>query len=175
MPRLPGPLVNQDEMNSLVLKHWHLVRDMGKYESVGRSMSPRIDGLAYMYDFLKAFITMVPECFMNYGQWRIAVANAEAVKKKDDVELNVSTFNVKIWSGQRAERFMTALNHLRRIKKAPDTLEVFAKKASKDAIKKVEDLTSPTCVFALICYCLICVFEANPQGLAFKNGQQSGW
>ena len=133
-----APVVPQGKLNDLMEKHSDRIMDMGKYEQVGRSMAARSDGLAYFYMLLIELFTFCPWCEVNYSQWKEAIVHAEAASKKEGKDLNSGTFNLKIWSGQRAERFMTVLYHVRRLKRTEEAWHVFAKKASKADLAKVQ-------------------------------------
>jgi hypothetical protein len=135
-----APSVDQALLNTAFSKNLDLVSDMGIYESIGKTMAARIDGLVFLYQILVLVLDICPWCEVNYGQWRDAVLYAiDEGKKKEPVRiLNHSTFKDKIWAGQRAERWVTVLYHLRRLKRNEDLVQSSSKKCGKDLLTKLQ-------------------------------------
>ena len=138
-----APVVDQNKLNECMLKHRAFIKDMGKYEHVGRTMQARLDGLAHFLPLMMDALDFCPCCEIGYGQWKIAIAAAhdEAKKLQPSEELNIGQFNLKIWSMQKTERFMTVFNHFRKIKRMK-TKEwaALVKKSSKDSVQKCREV-----------------------------------
>jgi hypothetical protein len=95
-------------------------------------MAARIDGLVFLYNLLCPILEIFPWCEINYGQWRDAVIYAAEEARKKKIILSQSNFSDKIWGGQRAERWVAVLYHMRRLKRNPELLDTGSKKNKKD-------------------------------------------
>jgi len=138
-----APAVDQDKLNECMLKHRAFIKDMGKYEHVGRTMQARLDGLAHFLPLMMDALDFCPCCEIGYGQWKLALAAAhdEAKKLQPSEELNIGQFNLKIWSMQKTERFMTVFNHFRKIKRMKaKEWSALIKKSSKDSVQKCREV-----------------------------------
>ena len=152
-----SPVVDQDQLNTVFAKHIDLVADMGKYESIGKTMAARLDGLFFLYNLLGPILDLCPWCEINYGQWRDAALHAAEEARKKKTILNHSNFSDKIWGGQRAERWITVLYHMRRLKRNPELLDTGSKNSKnaqlvmKIKVAKLHFLVVQGGVFFFLC------------------------
>jgi hypothetical protein len=135
MANTPLP-VDQDLLDEVFLKHASTISNFGVYENIGRTMGVNGKGLSELQCFLQSVLEVAPWCNLHLTQLREAVLTV--VRAKD---INKSKLNDKVWAGQRAERMITLLAHLRRLLK-PFRFEQCASKCSRGHQQRMKELLS---------------------------------
>ena len=121
----------------MFIKHMAKLTNFGVYENISRSMAVSCRGLAALADFLEDVLKLCPSSNLLLTQARLAILNANKVKA-----INPSRLQNQVWAGQRAERIVTILAHVRRVKREPLRLQQALKKGSQDDGKKLAHLLS---------------------------------
>lgn len=127
---------SQDELDAVMLKHRAVLCNMGVYENISKPMAVLGRGLVALKEFLTSLLKVAPWANIVLGQIRSAILTANNSKS-----LNKGPLSNKAWAGQRTERVITLLAHLRRIL-VPYRFEQCATKMSKSDIEGLRHLLS---------------------------------
>ena len=104
---LPCP---QEELEAVILKHRTVLCNLGVYENISKPMAVYGKGLASLNDFLTSLLQLAPWANLVLVQIRDAILTVHHSKS-----LNKGPLSDKAWAGQRTERVITLLAHLRRL------------------------------------------------------------
>ena len=126
--------VAQTELDAVILKHHQTISNLGVYENISRPMGVNGKGLANLKSFLEDLLQIAPWANLHLTQVREAVLTTNKVKG-----LNKSSMSDKSWAGQRTERIITILAHLRRLL-VPYRFEQCATKMSKASVSTLQAL-----------------------------------
>jgi len=122
--------VDQDLLNQVFSEGASVLSNFGQYESISRSYAVSGKGLAHCYPLLKEILAVAPECNLPMTQIREAVSYAA-----NQHHLNKTKLTILNWAGQRTERIITMLAHLRRLTNNQRLAECLGKTSRVDSIK----------------------------------------
>jgi hypothetical protein len=100
----------QAKLDAVFLAHKETVCNFGQYENISRTMGVSGKGLAALHPFLVDVLKVAP--FANVHLTQIKDAVLTLIKAKS---CNQTALSDKAWAGQRTERVITLLAHLRRL------------------------------------------------------------
>lgn len=100
----------QAKLDAVFLAHKETVCNFGQYENISRTMGVSGKGLAALHPFLEDLLKVAP--FANVHLTQIKDAVLTLIKAKG---CNQTALSDKAWAGQRTERVITLLAHLRRL------------------------------------------------------------
>lgn len=101
------------------------------YENIGKTQTPDARGLMKLSDWLRDILGVCPQCNISKTQFK---GSALLVNKQHTC--NFSGLTSRKWASQRAHRWLTVLNHLRRLYRVPEILATVLK-TMKIGIRKV--------------------------------------
>ncbi len=100
----------QAKLDAVFLAHKETVCNFGQYENISRTMGVSGKGLATLHPFLEDMLKVAP--FANLHLTQIKDAVLTLIKAKN---CNQTALSDKAWAGQRTERVITLLAHMRRL------------------------------------------------------------
>ena len=110
--------VDEDELVTALRAHRRKAMNLRTYENLGKSQTPDGPGLVKLYDLVMAILGVCPAANVSKDMWRRAAMQMNRIYKG----LNSTELTNRSWAGQRAERWMTVLNHVRRLYNSSDVL-----------------------------------------------------
>ena len=125
--------VEEDELVAALRAHRRKAMNLKTYENIGKSQTPDGPGLVKLYDLVMAILGVCPAANISKDMWRRAAMQMNRVYKG----LNSTELTNRSWAGQRAERWMTVLNHVRRLYNSSDVLAKTLKGLSKESRRKL--------------------------------------
>ena len=102
---------NQGELDLLMAQNKTQLANLGVYESITKPMAVNGKGLVALRALLTALLKLAPGANLLQQQIREAIETANA-----NGELNSGKMSHKAWAGQRTEKVIILLAHLRRVK-----------------------------------------------------------
>lgn len=126
----------QEGLEDVILKHKTILCNLGVYENICKPMAVNGKGLVSLNDFLTSLLKLAPWANLLLGQVRDAIVTVNQCKS-----LNKGPLTDKAWAGQRTERVITLLAHLRRLL-TPYRFDQCAAKMSKQDIISLRGLIS---------------------------------
>ena len=126
---------DQDLLDACILKHASYIGNFGQYENMSRPMAVLGKGLAALGPLLHSILEVSPYCNISISQLRESILQVDKLK-----DLNKTKLQDKVWAGQRAERLVTLMSHLRRLWRVPYRKEQCFNKCSKEARDVIQEL-----------------------------------
>jgi hypothetical protein len=126
---------DQELLNDIMGSHSKYIKDLGIYEGVGRTMGVSGKGLAYLFPLVASILTLAAWANLFLVQLRDSIVEANRRKT-----MNGTGLQHRLWAGQRAERIITVLAHVRRLWREPLRLAQCLKKTAACDIRKIMGL-----------------------------------
>ena len=126
---------NQDELESVMISHRRECLNLGRYENIGKAQAPDGRGLVRLVGWITAVLQICPLCNIGKGQF-----TSSAIYLNKQKAANYSGLPTRKWASARAERWVTVLNHVRRLYNNPEQLASVLRglpKRDQDRLKKL--------------------------------------
>ena len=123
----PKPYVDSGLLFSSLEKHSELLKDLGPYEHVSRTMGADAKGLILTMPLWKALIAVEPTGEIHCQPLRTALLSLLA----DNAELNHTRSSGQVWANLKVERITVLLTHVRKVAR-DQNLGPLAAKLTKD-------------------------------------------
>ena len=127
--------VDQDELDLAICKHRKYSLNLKRYENIGKSCGADARGLVQLADWIRAVLAVCPQCNISKTQFKDSALHMNKLQT-----CNFSSLPNRKWASQRALRWMTVLNHLRRLFRSSESLSTCLKVLPKSDKKILSSL-----------------------------------